>query len=184
MSTSSSESVSKGLEGIVAASTRISDVRGDVGELIYCGYDINELAGKVSFEEVIHLLHYNRLPNSHELAELKATLAADRDLPRGVVDFLKLIPKDTPPMDAIRTAVSALGCFDHEVDNSQDGQRRKAMRLIARIPIITAYFHRARQGKSLLPPDPGLGEAANFLYLNKGQSSLFALSVVLSKLET
>ncbi|HWD18600.1 MAG TPA: citrate synthase [Verrucomicrobiae bacterium] len=168
--TSTSESVSKGLEGVVAAATRLSDVRGDVGELIYCGYDINELGGKVSFEETVHLLHYNRLPNQRELKELKATLVADRELPKGVIDFLHLLPKDTPPMDAIRTAVSALGCFDHERDdNSQDSQRRQAMRLIARIPIITAYFHRLRQGKTLLPPDPTLGEAANFLYLMDGE---------------
>ena len=169
MSTSSTpESVSKGLEGIVAASTRLSDVRGEAGELIYCGYNINELAGKISYEETVHLLHYNHLPNKRELAELKATLAADRELPKGVIDFLHLIPKNTPPMDAIRTAVSALGCFDHEQDNSHDGQRRTAMRIIARIPIVTAYFHRIRQGKPLLAPDPSLGEAANFLYLMDG----------------
>ncbi|PYK61163.1 MAG: citrate synthase, partial [Verrucomicrobia bacterium] len=78
--------------------------------------------------------------------------------------------KDTPPMHAIRTAVSALGCFDPEADNdSMDENRLKALRLIARIPIITAYFHRHRQGKSLLPPEPSLGEAADFLYLIDGE---------------
>jgi len=165
-----SEGVSKGLEGVVAAQTRLSDVRGDVGELIYCGYDINELAGKVTYEEVIYLLHYNHLPNRKELDELKATLVADRELPQGVIDLLRGVPKDTPPMDIIRTAVSALGCFDPERDDaSQDGQRRKAMKLIARIPIITASFHRIRQGKELLASDPNLGEAANFLYLISGE---------------
>ncbi len=168
--TSTSDPVSKGLEGVVAAATRLSDVRGDVGQLIYCGYDINELAGKVSYEEVVYLLHYNRLPNRKELTELKATLAGDRELPKGIVDILQTLPKDTPPMDAIRTAISALGCFDHERDNdTHDGQRNMAMRLIARIPIVTAYFHRIRQGKTLLPPDPALGEAANFLYLMDGE---------------
>lgn len=68
-----SEAVSKGLDGVVAAQTRLSDVRGDSGELIYCGYDINELAGKVTYEEVVYLLHYNHLPNQRELDELKAT---------------------------------------------------------------------------------------------------------------
>jgi len=73
-------------------------------------------------------------------------------------------------MHAIRTAVSALGCFDPEADNdSMDENRLKALRLIARIPIITAYFHRHRQGKSLLPPEPSLGEAADFLYLIDGE---------------
>ena len=160
----------KGLEGVVAATTRLSDVRGDIGELIYCGYDINELAGKVSYEEVVHLLHRNHLPNRHELNDLKARLAAARDLPDGVIKIIKTLPKSTPPMHAIRTAISALGCFDEHADDlSMDANRERALHLIAQIPIVTAYFHRVRQGKSLLPPDPNLGEAANFLYLIDGE---------------
>jgi citrate synthase len=161
---------SKGLEGIVAANTSLSDVRGDVGQLIYCGYDINELAGNVSYEEVVHLLHYNHLPNRKELAELKVSLAAERELPKGVIDIIKAFPKNTPPMHALRTAVSALGCFDSEADDdSQPAQRQKAIRLIARIPMVMAYFHLARQNKPLPSPNPALGEAANFLYLVDGE---------------
>lgn len=160
----------KGLEGVVAANTRLSDVKGDVGELIYCGYNINELAGKVTYEEVVHLLHYNHLPNKKELAELKSRLASARDLPDAVIKIIKALPKSTPPMHAIRTAISALGCFDDTADDtSMDANREKAIRLIAQIPILTAYFHRARQGKSLLAPDCNLGEAANFLYLVDGE---------------
>jgi citrate synthase len=160
----------KGLEGVVAASTRLSDVKGDVGELVYCGYNIDELAGRVTYEEVVHLLHHGHLPNTRELAELKSRLAAERELPKGVIEIIKLLPKNTPPMHAIRTGISALGCFDpHSDDSSQDDQRQKAIRLIAQIPIITAYFHRARQGKPLLQPDSSLGEAANFLYLVDGE---------------
>ena len=159
----------KGLEGVIAANTRLSDVRGDIGQLIYCGYDINELAGKVSYEEVVHLLHHNHLPNAKELAELKATLAGFRDIPRGVIELVTKLPKDCPPMHAIRTGVSALGCYDTTADvDTMDAQRRKALRLIAQIPVITAYFHRARQGLSLVAPDPTLGEAANFLYMVDG----------------
>ncbi len=79
----------KGLEGVVAANTRLSDVRGDIGQLIYCGYDINELAGQVSYEEVVHLLHHNHLPNKKELLDYKAMLAEFRELPEGVVDILR-----------------------------------------------------------------------------------------------
>jgi citrate synthase len=160
----------KGLEGVVAAATRLSDVRGDVGELIYCGYNINELAGRVSYEEVIHLLHHNHLPNARELSDLRERLTGARELPAGVIDILKKLPKATPPMHAIRTGVSALGCFDaHADDGSMDAQRETAVRLMAQIPIITAYYHRLRQGKSLLAPDASLGEAANFLYLMDGE---------------
>jgi citrate synthase len=168
--TAAPASPSKGLEGIIAASTRLSDVRGDIGQLIYGGYDINELAGKVSYEEVVHLLHHNHLPNRKELDELKSALAAYRELPKGVIDIIKKLPKTTPPMHAIRTAVSALGCYDTVADDdTMDAQRRKARRLIAQIPVATAYFHRARQKKELIHPDPTLGEAANFLWMINGE---------------
>jgi citrate synthase len=167
---STSAAPAKGLEGVVAANTRLSDVKGDVGELIYCGYNINELAGKVTYEEVVHLLHYNHLPNRKELAELKSRLASARDLPDNVIKIIKALPKSTPPMHAIRTVISALGCFDdHADDTSMDANRDRAIHLIAQIPIVTAYFHRVRQGKSLVPPDSSLGEAANFLYMVDGE---------------
>jgi citrate synthase len=167
---SASPAVSKGLEGIIAAHTRLSDVRGDIGQLIYCGYDINELAGQVSYEEVVHLLYHNHLPNAKELADLKAVLSGYRGLPQGVIDMLTSLPKDCPPMHAIRTGVSALGCYDTTADDdNMDAQRRKALRLIAQIPVITAYFHRSRQGLPLVAPDSTLGEAANFLWMIDGE---------------
>ena len=167
---SNSAIAGKGLEGVIAAQTRLSDVRGDIGQLIYCGYDINELAGTVSYEEVVHLLHHNHLPNRKELADYKATLAEFRELPEGVVDIIRELPKDTPPMHALRTGVSALGCFDTACDDdSQHAQRRKALRLIAQIPVVTAYFHRLRLGKQPVHPDSTLGEAANFLYMINGE---------------
>ena len=167
---SASPAGSKGLEGIIAAHTRLSDVRGDIGQLIYCGYDINELAGQVSYEEVVHLLYHNHLPNAKELADLKAVLSGYRGLPQGVIDMLTSLPKDCPPMHAIRTGVSALGCYDTTADDdNMDAQRRKALRLIAQIPVITAYFHRSRQGLPLVAPDSTLGEAANFLWMIDGE---------------
>jgi citrate synthase len=160
----------KGLEGIVAAKTRLSDVRGDIGQLIYCGYDINELAGNATYEEVVFLLYFNHLPNRRELAEFRETLAGFRDLPKGVIDAITRLPKDAPPMHALRTMVSLLGCYDTTAeDASMDYQRRKALRLVAQIGVITAYFHRYRQGKELVHPDPSLGEAANFLWMINGE---------------
>jgi citrate synthase len=162
----SSNSHAKGLEGVVAAETRLSDVKGEVGELIYCGYNINELAGKVSFEETVFLLHENRLPNKQELAELKKTLAGHRQLPEGVLRILRELPKETPPMHAVRTGISALGCFDPGADEATlEEQKKKALKLIAQIPIVTATFHRLRCGKEPIASRADLGEAANFLYL-------------------
>lgn len=169
--TTDTETNSKGgLEGVVAAKTRLSAVNGAAGELIYCGYNIDELAGQTGYEEVVHLLHHGHLPNQAELDELRATLAGFRELPRGVIDLLRSLPRSTPPMHAIRTAISALGCFDPEAEeDSMRAQRQKALRLIAQIPIVTAYFHLARQGKPLPPSDSSLGEAANFLHLIGGK---------------
>ncbi len=152
-SSATSAAASKGLEGVVAARTNLSDVQGDVGKLIYGGYDIDELAGKVSYEEVVYLLHHNHLPNRQELEDLKSALVAYREIPKGVIDIIKKFPRNAPPMHALRTAVSALGCFDTIADDdTMDAQRRKARRLIAQIPVCVAYFHRARQKKELIHP--------------------------------
>src|SRR5207247_1832991 len=110
--------VAKGLEGIIANSTRLSDVLGDIGQLIYAGYDINELAGKVSFEEVVHLLWYGELPNWRQLNVLTESMRHHRDLPQGVIDFIASAPKGAGPMDVIRTAVSMLGLYDHHADDT------------------------------------------------------------------
>src|SRR4026209_77955 len=102
---SKSAAPAKGLEGVVAANTRLSDVRGDVGILIYCGYDINELAGKVTYEEVVHLLWHNRLPNQRGLADLTTALRAERELPKAVIDFITNCPKTAAPIDVMRSAI-------------------------------------------------------------------------------
>ncbi len=164
--------VSRGLEGIVANSTRLSDVIGDKGQLIYCGYDINELAGKVSYEEVVYLLWNNRLPNRAELEDCRETLRSERQLPQDIIDFLQKAPKKAEPMDVIRTAVSMLGVYDPEMDKeaTTEVNRQRARSITAKIGVIAAYFHRARQGKELPPVRAALGEAAHFLYLMTGEA--------------
>lgn len=162
--------IARGLEGIVAAETRIGDVRGDIGQLIYCGYDINELAGKISYEEVVHLLWHGRLPTSHELDRLTTALRAERQLPKGVIDFLVNAPKDAAPIDIMRSAVSMLGCYRTTrpgLDMPENNQI--AIQLVSQIGIIAAYFHRARTGLPLPPIRTDLSEAAHFLWLMTGE---------------
>ena len=162
--------VSKGLEGIVAAETRLGEVRGAEGVLFYCGYDINELAGKVSYEEVVHLLFHQRLPNRAELDKLTTAMRAERELPQGVIDFLKTAPKTARPIDVMRTAVSMLGCYDQQRHDIDVGENlATAIRLVSQIGVIAAYFHRARQGLELPPVRKDLSEAAHFLYLMNGE---------------
>jgi len=163
--------ISKGLEGIVANSTRLSDVLGEKGQLIYAGYDINELAGKVTFEEIVHLLWHGHLPSRKELTFLEQNLRSRRELPAGVVSFIKGAPPKSNPMDVIRTAISMLGLYDTELeeDINVDKNRIRALHITAKIGVIAAYFHRARHGKSLPPVRKDLGEAAHFLYLLNGE---------------
>jgi citrate synthase len=159
--------ISKGLEGVVATDTRLGDVRGQEGQLIYCGYDINELAGKTTFEEVIYLLWHNKLPNRSELAELRERLAAERQLPDQVIDFLRTTPPTALPIDVLRTAVSMLGLHDQLLilDQSLEATRRRAISITAKVGVIIAYFHRARNGLNLPPIRQDLSEAGHFLYL-------------------
>lgn len=162
--------ISRGLEGIIAAETSIGDVRGDVGQLIYRGYDINELAGNVSYEEVVYLLWHGRLPNRGELEGLTTALRAERELPQGVVDFITSAPKDAAPIDIMRTAVSMLGCYKtvrHDLAMSES--YAIAIKLVAQIGIVAAWFHRARSGQPLPPIRKDLGEAAHFLWLMTGE---------------
>ena len=162
--------IAKGLEGIVANSTALSDVRGEEGILIYAGYNINELAGKVSYEEVVYLLWHGELPNKVQLEALHHELGSQRELPQGVIDFILGAPKDSNPMDVIRTGVSMLGLYDKvptgEIDPAKN--RHRAVSITAKIGVIAAYYHRARLGKDLPPVRKDLREAAHFLYLLNG----------------
>lgn len=162
--------IARGLEGIIAAETRLGEVKGQEGVLFYCGYDINELAGHVSYEEVVYLLWHNKLPNSKQLAELKTALAAERELPQGVINFLQSAPRTARPIDIMRTAVSMLGCYNtNRPDLDMPENQAIAIKLVAQIGVIAAYFHRARQGLDLPPIRKDLGEAAHFLYLMTGE---------------
>jgi citrate synthase len=148
----------------------LGDVRGQEGVLLYCGYDINELAGNVSFEETCYLLWHNRLPNRVELAGLQQAFRAERELPEGVIRFLQSAPKEAKPIDIMRTAVSLLGCYEtNRHDLTMPENQAIAIKLVAQIGMIAAYFHRARQGLDLPPPRKDLGEAAHFLYLMTGE---------------
>ena len=162
--------IAKGLEGIIANSTALSDVRGEDGILIYAGYNINELAGKVSYEEVVYLLWQGELPNKTQLQALHEELGSQRELPQGVIDFIKSAPKDANPMDVIRTGVSMLGLYDKVPSGDIDpaNNRHRAISITAKIGVIAAYYHRARLNKDLPPVRKDLGEAAHFLYLLNG----------------
>jgi citrate synthase len=162
---------SRGLEGVVANTTRLSDVIGDKGQLVYCGYDINDLAGHVSYKEVVYLLWHKKLPNRRELDAFVRELRGERQLPEPVIDFLKSAPHDAEPMDVMRTAISMLGLYDPEIgkEATPEMNRRRAISITAKIGVIAAYFHRARNNQPLPPVRTDLTEAEHFLYLMCGE---------------
>jgi citrate synthase len=163
--------VARGLEGIIANTTRLSDVIGDKGQLVYSGYDINDLAGKVEYKEVVYLLWKGKLPNRRELDNFTRALRAERQLPDPVIEFIKSAPKSADPMDVMRTAISMLGLYDPDIhkEATREINERRARSITAKIGVIAAYFDRARQGKSLPPVRDDLTEAEHFLYLINGE---------------
>jgi len=162
--------VSKGLEGVVANESALSNVEGKEGKLSYLGYTIDELVEHTTFEEVMYLLHRGALPDRAQLDEFTAALREQRELPGGVVDFLKGAPKDAGPMDVIRTGVSMLGLYDTRGrDQDRALNEERSMSICAKIPLIIAAFHRFRGGKEMVAPRKDLGEAAHFLYLISGE---------------
>jgi citrate synthase len=155
---------------VAAATSSISDVNGEKGELIYQGFNIHDLAEHSTFEEVIFLLWNKRLPTRAELSELETALRASYRVPTELLDLMKQFPRAADPIDVLRTAVSALEFFD---SNSRDISRstsiKTAIRLTAQFPTMVAAGDRIRRGLDPIAPDLSLGIAANFLYMLKGE---------------
>ena len=161
----------KGLEGISAGSTSISNVEGTVGRLSYRGYTIQDLAANSDFEEVIYLLIHGELPTAAQLEELKSTMSRRRDLPSEAMDVLRALGTAGEPIDVLRTVVSALALFDPDVNNTgREAVIDKALTLAARMPTIVAAYDRLRDGKDPIAPRRDLGHAANLLYMLRGDA--------------
>jgi citrate synthase len=159
-----------GLRGVAAATSSISDVNGEKGELIYQGYNIHDLAKHSTFEEVIFLLWNKHLPTSSELAELEQSLRAAYAVPAELISLMKQFPHEADPIDVLRTAISALEFYDPNArDTSRETSLRTAIRLTAQFPTIVATSDRIRRGLEPVAPDASLNIAANFLYMLRGE---------------
>ncbi len=160
----------RGLEGVVAATSRLCDLDGVNGRLAYQGYAIESLARQASFEEVTWLLWHGELPGEADLAAFRKELIEAAPLPPEVVKILKLLPKTMHPMRVLQMGVALLGGLDPDAeDNSPEANRRKATRLVARVSSLTTAFHRIRIGRRPIAPRPDLSHAANFLYMMSGR---------------
>lgn len=159
----------RGLEGVIASSTRVSSIVGD--KLTYAGYDIDDLTEHASYEEVVFLLWNFRLPNKEELEDLKRQLIENMTLhPRMYSHFEEYAADEVHPMTGFRTSLSYLAHFDPRADEfNEDAHWNKAIRIQAKVASLVAAFARVRQGKEVVKPKADLSYAANFLYMLFGE---------------
>lgn len=153
-----------GLEDVIAANSAISDIIGPQGKLTYRGIDIHDLARHSSFEETTYLLWFGTLPTHEALEEFSAELSSHRALPQPVLTLMKDFPRTATPMDALRTALSALAFYDPQAhDASREANLAKAMRVTAQTATIVAAYEQIRRGRPPVEPDADGSHAENFL---------------------
>ena len=159
-----------GLEDVIAARSGICTIDGMKGQLYYRGYEIGELAGHVSFEDVTWLLWHGELPTAGQARELAARLGEAHALPAAVREMLERLPRDCHPLDALRTAVSLAASIDPDVrSNEREANLRKACRIMTLIPATVAAWQRIRTGREPVPGINGGSHAAWFLSMLDGR---------------
>jgi citrate synthase len=169
MSSTTTMHAPKGLEGVVATTSKICYIDGEQGVLAYRGIDIHELAEKSTFEETCYLLWFGNLPSRDELRHLSDRFAEERKLDASILHRMNLVPKHALAMDVLRTMVSTLSFFDpEEKNNDREANIHKAIRLTSQIAMIVAAYDRIRKGKPVIEPDRSLSHAANFLWMLNG----------------
>jgi len=158
-----------GLRGIEVADTKISNIDGGKGKLIYRGFDIIDLTKNSTFEETAYLLIYDDLPTKNQLKEFNTKLIEAREIPKQMQKNMKNWRKDADPMDMLQAFVSALAGYYDEEFSSKEASYDKAINLIAKVPTIIASWQRIRNGLEVINPDSSLSHAANFLYMMSGE---------------
>lgn len=155
---------SKGLQNIVVGQTKLSLVEGEKGQLVFGGYEIQDLARHATFEEVAYLLWHGQKPSVAQTRALRDEMSAQRSLPAHVLNVLRALPDTTEPMDALRTGVSALGA----VTPGTNIDLAHALALTSQVASVIAVFHRFRSGLELIPPRADLDHGSNYLYMITG----------------
>jgi len=168
-----SEQLNKGLEGVLVAESSLSDIDGDAGQLIYRGYDIEDLAREASYEEVLHLLWKGELPTADQLDDFRDSMVEDREVSDSVLDALAaLADAGETPMAALRTGVSMLSAADpdpHKDVEDREATLSEGRRIVAKVPTLLAAYDRLRRGEEPVAPRSDLSHAGNFLYMMTGE---------------
>jgi citrate synthase len=164
--------INVGLQDVVVGQQDICFIDGDKGELIYRGYNINELAPNVSYEETVYLLWHGKLPNHEELGLLNERLSTRRDLNKDHLNLIQSMPRNARPMSVCRTGVSQIGLYDPEkLTFDRETSMLKADDILAKMPTIMAAFARYRKGLRPIPPREDLSHAGNFLWMLNGREA-------------
>ena len=158
-----------GLRGIEVADTKISNIDGEKGKLIYRGYDILDLTKNSTFEETAYLLLYDKLPTKSQIDEFNTKLVEARYIPKQMQKNMGNWRRDADPMDMLQAFVAALAGYYDEEFSTKEASYDRAINLIAKIPTIIASWHRIRNGLDIVEVDPSLSHAANFLYMMSGE---------------
>lgn len=162
--------IHKGLDNVYVKESKICFIDGEASKLFYRGYSIDDLAEHASFEETAYLLIYGWLPTKSQLDVFKRRIESYRALEPGVLQLIRSFPAKSDPMDALRTAVSALGLYDPQpMTDSIEVRIDKALRILAKAPTIITAFDRIRNQKEPVPPKPGASHAADFLFMLTGK---------------
>ena len=157
--------IAKGLEGVIIGDSSICMIDGNAGRLIYRGYNIHDLAANLSFEEVAYLLWNGDLPTRMQLGDLNKLLSMERPLPADLKATIRNLPRSSNTLDVLRTAISTLGTgIPLKKPDISD-----AIAITAKMPTINAAFDRLRRGEEPVDPLPGLGHAANYIYMLTGR---------------
>ncbi len=160
----------KGLEGVIAAESKICKIDGEKGALHYMGYSIEDLVNNTTYEEVTYLLLYGELPDRDQLDDFSGKMRNSRDLKPPIIRMIKDFPRDSHPMELLQSIISFLsGYVDHKIEHSPTCNCRMTLHQIAQLPTVITAYHRLKNGKDYIPPKRDLSHGANFLYMLHGK---------------
>lgn len=169
MSTQSDSQYAKGLEGVVAAESRICRIDGEKGALYYLGYPIDKLVETSDYEEVTYLLLHGDMPTASQLTTFRSKMRAGRHLREPILEMIRNFPHDSHPMELLQSVISYLsGYVEHKIHHSMYCDCRNTLHQVAQIPSVIAALHRFRNGQEYVPPREDLSHGANFLYMLHG----------------
>jgi len=162
--------IKKGLVGVIADETKVSEVMPDINSLTYRGYAVQDLAEVCVFEEVAYLLLHGELPNKSQLAKFQEEERSNREISSNLKKVIQNYPKNAHPMDTTRTSVSHLGLEDSETStNTIEANYNKFIKIFAKTPTAVAANFRIRKGLDIIDPKKDLSLSENFFHMCFGK---------------